>query len=142
MEIQGNLTFKKVRFDQDTDAHLVLNINAPIKGEARPRLCVIPLVDVSPSMEGDKFAYAKKSLLKLIEHLSAQDYCGLVKFSAFAVPVMRPVLCTVENKEELKRQVLALTLSGATNIASALLLGMEIANNMDCLLYTSPSPRD
>ena len=83
MKIDSRLTFTKVPFDQETEAHLVVDITAPAVSieDQRPPLCIVPLIDVSPSMEwGNKIGYAKRSLLKLIDHLSANDYCGLVSF--------------------------------------------------------------
>jgi len=133
MKIDARLTFNKVQFDQDADAHLVLSLTAPaVTGDAkRPPLCFVPLIDVSPSMEGEKLAYAKKSLIKLIDHLTPNDYCGLIQFSYDAQVLQKPVRCTLEAKDDLKRKVGALRLSGATNIASALLEGFSVANNMD-----------
>jgi Ca-activated chloride channel family protein len=133
MQVEAKLTYGKIRFDQETDAHLVVTVTAPeATNEAkRPPLCIIPLIDVSPSMEGAKLLYAKRSLIKLIDHLSANDYCGLIAFSYSAQTLSRPIKCTPEAKEELKRKVQGLTLSGATNIADALLEGFRVANNMD-----------
>lgn len=140
METRANLTFDKIRYDQENTAHLVVSLTAPVCAAAkRPPLCVVPVIDVSPSMEegdGSKLRYAKKSLIKLIEHLSPQDYCGLIKFSATAETVQRPVLCTPEAKEALKRKVMDLRTSGATNIADALLEGFKVANEMDLSLET------
>jgi Ca-activated chloride channel family protein len=133
MKIDARLTFDKVRYDQDADAHLVLSLTAPALSveEKRPPLCIVPVIDVSPSMEGPKLVYAKRSLIKLIDHLSANDYCGLVKFSHAAEIVAKPVRVTAEAKEDLKRKVGELTVSGSTNIADALLTGLSVANNMD-----------
>lgn len=133
MQVQARLTYGKVRFDQDTDTHLVVTVTAPeATNEAkRPPLCIVPLIDVSPSMDGAKLLYAKRSLIKLIDHLSTNDYCGLIAFSCSAQTLSKPVKCTTEAKEELKRKVQGLTLSGATNIADALLEGFRVANNMD-----------
>jgi Ca-activated chloride channel family protein len=133
MKLDARLTFNKIRFDQETAAHLVVTVTAPeaTSEDKRPPLCIVPLVDVSPSMEGAKLLYAKRSLIKMIDHLSAQDYCGLIAFSGSAETLAKPVKCTVEAKEQLKRKVHGLTLSGSTNIAGALLEGFRVANNMD-----------
>jgi len=134
MKIDARLTFEKIRFDQETNAHLVLSITAPaLEGSKRPSLCIVPVIDVSPSMEmpPTKLAYAKKSLLKLIDHLGPNDYCGLVSFSSLAQVVAKPVKMTAEAKEDLKRKVGGLHTSGGTNIADALLTGLSVANNMD-----------
>jgi len=133
MKVEARLTFDKIRCDQDTDAHLVISLTAPSIEEQvkRPALCIIPLIDVSASMQGQKIEYAKRSVAKLIEHLGAEDYCGLVKFSETAEVIQRPVKITTESKETLKRKVTELQIGSATNIADALLLGLDIGNKAD-----------
>jgi len=133
MEIAANLTFNKVQFDKETEAHLVLGLTAPVVSveDKRPRLCIIPLVDVSGSMEGEKLVYAKRSLDKLIGHLSPNDYCGLIDFADDARVIAKPVLCTAEAKDDLKRKVGDLRTRGCTNIADALLKGFDLAKKMD-----------
>ena len=134
MKLEAKLSYDTVRFDRDNDAHLVVTLSAPeqeTQENQRPQLCIVPLIDVSPSMEGAKLLYAKRSLIKLIDNLSANDYCGLIAFSSVTQLLSRPVRCTPEAKEELRRKVQSLTLSGATNIADALLEGFRVANGMD-----------
>jgi len=133
MKIDANLTFNKVQFDQETEAHLVLSLTAPAVSikDKRPPLCITPLVDISGSMEGEKLVYAKRSLIKLLDHLSANDYCGLIAFSNDVQVVSKPVKCTVEAKEDLKRKVGDLRTAGSTNIADALLSGFELVSKMD-----------
>jgi hypothetical protein len=54
MKIDAHLTFDKIRFDLDKEVHLVLSLTAPAPEEqARPTLCVVPVIDVSGSMAGD-----------------------------------------------------------------------------------------
>jgi len=110
MKIDASLTFEKIAQDKECDAHLVVTLTAPaLAAQARrPRICVIPVIDVSPSMfmyDGAKIAYAKKSVEKLIDHLGPGDYCGLVRFSGIAEVIHRPVEITAESKNELKRSV-------------------------------------
>jgi Ca-activated chloride channel family protein len=136
MKVEARLTFEKIRHDQDTDAHLVLALTAPPIEEQtkRPALCIIPVIDVSPSMfeySGQKIAYAKKSVEKLIEHLGPGDYCGLVQFSGTAEVLQRPVKITAESKINLKRKVSELSSGNATNIADALLVGLDLGNKAD-----------
>lgn len=133
MKIDARLTFEKIRHDQDTNAHLVLTLTAPpIQAtNKRPALCIIPVLDVSPSMEGEKLAYAKRSIEKLIDHLGPDDYCGLVKFSAAAEVVQRPAKVTADSKTALKRQLAGLRTDSATNIADAMLVGLDVGNKMD-----------
>lgn len=133
MQLDARLTFNKVRFDQDADAHLVLSLTAPTgKVEAkRPRLCIVPLIDLSGSMAGEKLTYAKKSLIKLIDHLTPNDYCGLITFSSTSEVEQKPIRCTAEAKDELRKKVGALTVKGSTNIGDALADGFKVANDMD-----------
>lgn len=133
MKIESQLSHTRVRYDQDNDGHLVLSLTAPpLATEAqRPRICIVPVIDVSPSMRGEKFHYAQRSILKLIDHLGADDYCGLIQFSYAAEVLQRPVRMTSEAKEELKRKVGDLKIGSATNIADALLTGLKVANDMD-----------
>lgn len=142
MKVEARLTFDTVRHDQDTDAHLVLTVTAPpIEAQTkRPPLCLIPLIDVSPSMfdyggrsrDGlMKIDYAKRSVDKLIEHLGPGDYCGLVSFSGDAQVLQRPTKITAESKAELKRKVAGLQSGSATNIADALLQGLDLGNKAD-----------
>jgi Ca-activated chloride channel family protein len=133
MKVDAKLTFEKIRHDQDTDAHLVVTLTAPPLEETvkRPRICIVPVIDVSPSMQGEKLAYAKRSVEKLIDHLGPNDYCGLVQFSSTAEVLQRPTKTTTETKAELKRKVANLRIGNATNIADAILVGLELGNQMD-----------
>lgn len=134
MKIDARLTFDKIRFDQDFDkAHLVLSLIAPAQEATtkRPPICIIPVIDVSPSMQGQKIDYAKKSVLKLIDHLQSSDYCGLVQFSGSAQVLAKPTKVTAATKDDLKRRVGDLRIGSATNIAAALLTGLQVANEMD-----------
>lgn len=132
METKANLTLEKIRYDQDNEAHLVLSLTAPsTEGTQRPRLCLLPLLDISPSMAGSKLAYAQRSLLKLIDHLAPTDYCGLVVFAGHARTLEKPLLCTPEGKDTLRRHVNGVRLEGSTNISDALLEGLKVINDMD-----------
>ena len=135
MQVDARLTFDRIRHDEDFDAHLVVSLTAPAMEEGdnkRQPLCIVPVIDVSPSMEwNQKFEYAKRSILKLIDHLAPGDYCGLIQFSRIAEVVAEPVKITPESKETLKRKVGDLEIGSATNIADALLKGLEVANKMD-----------
>lgn len=133
MKNSARLTYDRVRHDQDNDTHLVLSLTAPamdVQGK-RSRICIVPVIDVSPSMMGEKLAYAQRSVLKLIDHLSDGDYCGLVQFSGHAEVLAKPVLVDPQKKNELKRKVGDIRIGSATNIADALLTGLKLANDMD-----------
>lgn len=133
MEIKPQFTFDQVRHDQETNLHLVLSLTAPKSDwqAKRPPLCVIPVLDISGSMSGPKLDYAKQSILKLIEHLSADDYLGIVSFSSNARVDAAPRKMTPEVKDELRALVNRFRTEGSTNFSGGMLLGLKIANELD-----------
>jgi Ca-activated chloride channel family protein len=133
MKIDARLTFDKIRHDQDKNAHLVLTLTAPVKEgeEARPNLCVVPVIDVSGSMAGDKLEYAKRSALKLIDHLKPGDICGLIAFESRVHVIIAPTKITNEVKDKLKAEVGKLHVMGGTNFAGGMLKAIELVNNLD-----------
>ena len=68
MKTTARLTHDKVRFDEGKDLHLVLTLEAPRIDwqKRRPPVCIIPVIDVSGSMAGDKLHFAKLSVMKLV----------------------------------------------------------------------------
>jgi len=133
MEIKPKFTFESVRCDQSNDLHLVVELTAPKSDWQvnRPPLCIVPVLDISGSMAGPKLAYAKQSILKLIEHLSSDDYFGIVSFSSAARVDAVPRKMTPEVKESLRVLVNNFQTEGATNFSGGMLLGLKTANEMD-----------
>jgi len=133
MELKPQFTYESVRHDKDNDVHLVVSLTAPKSDwqAKRAPLCVVPVLDISGSMQGHKLDYAKQSILKLIEHLSAEDYLGIVSFSSQARVDAKPVKMTSENKEALKALVHKFHTEGSTNFSGGMLLGFQVANEMD-----------
>lgn len=133
LDTQARLTFNTVQFDKNTDAHLVVTLKAPkIDWQAkRPRVCIIPVIDVSPSMQGEKLEYAKQSVLKLIDHLQPGDFCGVVAFGGVVTVVSKPVEVTQAQKDELKVKVGRLGINGSTNFSGGMLQGLELLNKGD-----------
>ena len=133
LDTQARLTFDSVQFDKDTDAHLVVTLKAPkIDWQAkRPRVCIIPVIDISPSMDGEKIRYAKQSVMKLIDHLQPGDFCGIVAFGGEVFVVSKPVEVTQARKDELKVKVDRLGSSGSTNFSGGMCQGLELLNKGD-----------
>lgn len=133
MKINPQFTLDKVRFDQPTDAHLVLSIEAPKSDwqAKRQPICVIPVLDISGSMRGEKMTYAKRSLLKMVEHLTSEDYLGLVSFSDSVYVDLAPEKMTPEIKEKARSVIGKYDVRGGTNFSSGLLKGLEVANSLD-----------
>lgn len=134
MDIDARLTHERVRFDQSTDTHLVVTLKAPaLDGQVkRPRICVVPVIDVSGSMqENNKLDYAKKSVLKLIDHLKDDDYAGVVVFDECARVIGKPGKLTGDHRERLRKAVSELQVGGYTNFADGMLTALKLVNQMD-----------
>lgn len=129
MKTTAQLTFEKVRFDEAKDAHLVVSVAAPHADAraARPPVCVIPVLDVSGSMQGEKLHYAKQSILKLVDHLAPGDFCGVVVFSTEVETLAAPAEMTQERKDTLKAAVGRLGARQNTNLGGGLLAGLDHA---------------
>jgi Ca-activated chloride channel family protein len=100
MKTTAVLSHSKVRHDQENNVHLVVSLEAPKLDWEKKRapVCIIPVIDVSGSMRGDKLAYAQQSAMKLVEHLKPGDYCGLVAFSDGTYPLVKPKEMTQTQK--------------------------------------------
>lgn len=133
MRINPRFTFDTVNHDRDNDLHLVVDLVAP-KSEwqaKRPALCIIPVVDRSGSMDGSKLHYAKQSLLKLVEHLTEEDYFGLVSFENKAHPDAKPQLMTAARKDEMRTLIGRYQTAGSTALSAGLTMALKMANDMD-----------
>ena len=133
MKIQAALTFDKIRHDQEKNAHLVITLQAPTKDgeEARTPICVVPVIDVSGSMSGAKLEYAKRSALKLIDHLRPGDYTGLIAFESRVEVIITPQILTADIKDKLKAEVGKLAPRGGTNFSGGMLKAVELVQALD-----------
>ena len=133
MKIETKFTHDKVRFDKTNDIHLVVSLKAPkLDWEAkRPPVCIIPIIDVSTSMGGDKLDYAKKTLIKLIDHLRPGDFCGLGAFSTGIYPIQAPIEMTQTSKDALKVKVGELAVVASTHFSGGLELGLKWGSTVD-----------
>jgi Ca-activated chloride channel family protein len=133
MEIHARFTQDKLDHSQDNIAHLVVTLQAPALDwvTKRPKVCVLPVIDLSGSMQGDKLIYAKRSAQTLIEHLQPGDVAGLAMFHDFAKVVVAPAEVTAEHKERLKRAIEGLSIGGGTNFADGLIQAVEVIQKLD-----------
>lgn len=133
MKITTKFTHEKVRFDQENNIHLVVSLKAPKLAweDKRPPVCIIPIIDVSTSMSGDKLDYAKKTLLKLVDHLKPGDYCGLGAFSTDIRPIMAPTEMSQASKDALKTEIGKLHVVSSTNFSGGLELGLKWGAKVD-----------
>ena len=133
MLLNPRFTFEKVRFDQETDLHLVLNVTAPKSDwqANRPPLFLIPVLDRSGSMTGPKLEYAKRSMDKLVDHLTADDTLGMVSFSTEVTTDLLPKKMTAEAKAEAKKIISQYKASNNTFFSGGMLRAIELANSLD-----------
>ncbi len=129
MKTTAQLTYEKVRFDEAKDVHLVVSLAAPHLDAAAPRppVCVIPVLDVSGSMAGEKLHFAKQSVMKLVDHLAPGDFCGVVVFSTEVETLAPPAEMTQAHKDELKALVGRLAPRHNTNLGGGMLGGLDHA---------------
>lgn len=133
MKITTQFTYNKVDFSKENEIHAVITLKAPkIEWEKkRQPICVIPVIDVSSSMAGDKIEYAKQTILKLIDHLAPGDYCGLVAFDLNVHPIAEPRELSQGNREQLKAKVGQLRHNGSTNFSGGMRQALEWINKVD-----------
>jgi Ca-activated chloride channel homolog len=133
MKLDAKFTLDELRHDQDNEVHLVISLTAPKKDweENRPAVCVFPVIDISGSMSGNKLDYAKKSAIKLVEHLKPGDYSGLAVFDTEVQLISKPVEMTQENKNTLKQRIGDLHSRNSTNFSGGMLEGLKQLNESD-----------
>ena len=133
MKIQTRFTHDKVRFDKTNDIHLVVSLKAPkLDWETkRPPVCIIPIIDISGSMAGEKLDFAKKTLLKLVDHLRPDDYCGLGAFATEVHEIQAPIEMTQASKDALKNRIGDLHTTSSTNFSGGLELGLKWGSKVD-----------
>lgn len=133
MEILARFNHDKINHTVDNNGHLVLSLVAPpLAREAqRPKLAVLPVIDLSGSMRGPKLEYAKRSLRKLVDHLSIGDVCGLAAFESDFHLMVPPEAVTSEFKEKLRSAIDKLHIRGGTNYLKGLQKSIEAMKGLD-----------
>lgn len=132
MKTTARITHDKIRFDASKDLHLVFELRAPAvdwQGR-RPPVCVLPVIDVSGSMQGEKLHFAKQSVMKLVDHLAPGDFCGVVTFTDDVATIAAPAEMTQPRKDALKAAAGQLEPQGSTNFAGGLLAGLDHVNRL------------
>ena len=133
MKTTARLPFEKIRFDLPFRTHLAVTLEAPhVEWESRrPPVCVIPVVDVSGSMGGEKLEKAKRSVQKLVDHLAPGDYCGVVTFSSEVTVVAPPQPMIPARKAALRTAVERLQATSSTNLCGGMLEGLRLGNGSE-----------
>jgi Ca-activated chloride channel family protein len=130
---QGHLAtcvkFDFFNFDKnkDHDSYMLVTMTAPEMKSTieRKPLNVSACLDISGSMSGDKLEHVKKSMRKMVQHLTEKDILGIVTFSDLIEEVLKPVKMTTENKEKAYKVIKDIATQGMTNLSGGLFKSIE-----------------
>lgn len=133
MKLSAQFDYQEVDHEKDNTVRLLISVEAPAIDwvAQRPKVCVLPVIDISGSMQGQKFEYAREACRKLIEHLKPGDYAGLVSFAYRAKVVVKPWVVTAELKTELLKALGQLVPDGGTNFHEALTKSLGALGSLD-----------
>lgn len=123
ISLSARLEFQKIPFGKKKEAHLLITVEGQkYQGERKP-LSLAAVIDVSGSMGGEKLDHAKRSLKKLVEHMTDQDTLAILAFSNDVFTVVEPSRMTSEVKEKAIAEIAKLHVIGDTNLSGATLEG-------------------
>lgn len=92
-------------------------------GESRP-VAMALVLDVSGSMEGEKLAQARESLLEVVRQMRDTDRVSLVTYSD-AARVVQPLARVRDVRAQLQVTIPTITVEGGTNIPAGLMMGAQ-----------------
>ena len=132
MKTTARLPFEKVRFDVPFRTHLVVTLDAPsVDWETkRQPVCVIPVIDVSGSMAGDKLD-GRRSRSRSSSTTSRPATSAASSPSRPVSTVAAPIQMTAARKEAVRTAVEQLETTSQTNLAGGMLEGLRLANGSD-----------
>jgi len=120
ISLSALLEYDKVAFDKTHVTHMLVNLEgAKHAASNRKPLAISVSIDCSSSMAGQKIDYAKLSLQKLIEHLTAEDTLSIVGFSNSVWTVLAPTRMASDAKDSAKAKVQGLRYLSSTNLSGA-----------------------
>lgn len=119
----ARLEFQKIALGKKKEAHLLITIEGQkYQGERKP-LSLAAVIDVSGSMAGEKLEFAKRSLRKLVEHMTDQDTLAILGFSSDVFTIVEPMRMTQEVKDKTLLEISKLHTIADTNLSGATLGG-------------------
>ena len=133
MKVQAHATYERVRFDAPADIHLVVSLTAPATSweEKRAPLAILLSIDISGSMAGANLDFAKKSALKILDHVKDTDYVGIVTFETNVKLLCQPQRATPEVKRNLRGAILGLQARGGTCLSGGMMMGLKALQDLD-----------
>lgn len=132
MKITAKLSKNRYDFSKDHETHLLIELEAPKVewDKDRAPICIIPVLDVSGSMAGEKIEYLKKACRKLFTHLSPGDFAGIVAYDTAVYEVAPIREITQYQKDDLKDKVSKLNAGSCTNLSGGLTKAFEWINTI------------
>lgn len=125
ISVQARLEFQKVPLGKKKEAHLLITLEGQKHEGDRKPLSLAAVVDVSGSMAGEKLQYAKRSLRKLVEHMTDQDTLAILAFSDNVFMVSEAARMTQPAKDRAIAEIEKLHDLGSTNLSGATLEGYD-----------------
>lgn len=133
MKLDANFTFDSLDYSKENHTHMVVSLEGPKldTNKKRSPIAIMLAIDTSSSMSFDKIGYAKKSALKLVDHLTDDDQVGIVSFNT-GVSLVYPISkMNKENKNAIKSRISDLYTDGITNFSGGMLLSLQELNKAD-----------
>lgn len=125
INVLARLEFQKIPLGKKKEAHLLITLEGQkYQGERKP-LSLAAVIDVSGSMSGEKITYAKRSLKKLVEHMTDQDTLAILAFSSSVFTVVEPVRMTQDAKDRALVEIEKIHTIADTNLSGATLEGYD-----------------
>ena len=121
MGVSVRTDMDKVVYDKSGVIHMMASLTAPdvSKDAKRNPLCVCAVIDRSGSMAGSKIENVRRSVWKMIDHMTEEDSLALVFFDE-RIETCEFRRMTSANKEVMKQEISKVDHRGATDIGSAL----------------------
>ena len=111
---------------EESNFTVMLQLTGAGSGDGRLGLDLVPVLDISGSMEGENLDKVKIAMQFVIKKLSSTDRLSIVTFAAEA-KVLCPFRRINENsKEEIENLVNALVADGNTNMSDGLQTGLKV----------------
>jgi Ca-activated chloride channel family protein len=139
MKVSVKLDLEKLVYDKDGNVNLMTTLESPdvAKDTKRNSLSICAVIDRSGSMSerggsmiGSKMDYVKKSMYKLIDHMTENDSLAIVFFDN-TVENIEFKKMTSSNKEVMKQEIARVQPRGSTDMGSAILAAGKLFANYE-----------
>jgi len=117
--------YNNIAADTEQELNFLLKLVAPTVEIERKPLHLVATIDRSGSMVGKKLKFAKESVIKMVEHLTDQDYFAVFTFDHQVEKINPSGYMNPENKQRLTRAIQEIQCRGSTNLSGAYLEGLR-----------------